>query len=35
MKNASTRDEEGHFDDDIGISIYTRMVVPIHPLERT
>jgi hypothetical protein len=35
MKNASTHDEEGHFDDDIGISIYTRMVVPIHPPERT
>jgi hypothetical protein len=35
MKNASTGDEGGRFDDDIDISIYTRMVVPIHPPEQT
>jgi hypothetical protein len=35
MKNASTGDEEGRFDDDIDLSLYTKMVVPIHPLERT
>jgi hypothetical protein len=35
MKNASTDDEGGRFDDDIDLSLYTKMVVPIHPLERT
>jgi hypothetical protein len=35
MKNASTRDEEGRFDDDIDLSLYTKMVVPIHPPEWT
>jgi hypothetical protein len=36
MKNASTGDEGGGcFDDDIVLSLYTKMVVPIHPPERT
>jgi hypothetical protein len=35
MKNASTGDEGGRFDDDIDLSLYTKMVVLIHPPEWT